>query len=385
MLEASCTLSSTVLDSKKIPPDTSPPVTAALLLFMKTFNNLWPQITSFENLLRAARQAMLGKSRRGYALDFFYHLEDNLLRLQEELLSKTYCPGEYRAFYIHEPKRRMISAAPFRDRVVHHALINVIEPLFEPTFIVDSYANRRGKGTHRAIRRLQFFMKQYKYVLHCDVRKYFPSIDLEILKAEIRRKIGDLDALWLIDRIIDGSNPQEEIVAYFPGDDLFTPLQRRRGLPIGNLTSQFFANVYLSRFDHFVKEQLRCPAYLRYVDNSALLHDRKEVLRVWLAAIEKQMAGLRLQLNVAQCQIRPVDHGQNFLGQVVFPTHRLLQEDNVKRFARRLRDFQEAYKAKEMTPGEIRQRLNSWLGHAEQANTFRLRRHLLDGFSLSKA
>lgn len=351
---------------------------------MKTSKNLWPRITSFENLLQAACQAMRGKSRRGYALEFFYHLEDNLLRLQEELLGKTYQPGEYRAFYIHEPKRRMISAAPFRDRVVHHALINVIEPIFEPTFIFDSYANRRGKGTHCAIRRLQFFMQQYRYVLHGDIRKYFPSIDLEILKDEIRRKIADREALWLVDLIIDGSNPQEEMLAYFPGDDLFTPLSRRRGLPIGNLTSQFFANVYLNRFDHFVKERLHCLAYLRYVDNFALLHERKEVLREWLVRISQHMAGQRLRLHLAQCQIRPIAHGQSFLGQVVFPTHRLIRKSNVKRFARRLRYFQNAYQAGFLGRREIRQRLCSWLGHAGQADSFRLRRQLLATFSLSR-
>jgi hypothetical protein len=225
-------------------------------------------------------------------------------------------------------------------------------------------------------------MRQHKYVLHCDIRKYFPSIDHEILKAELRRKIADPEVLWLIDRIIDRSNPQEEVIAHFPGDDLLTPISRRRGLPIGNLTSQFFANVYLNRFDHFVKEQLRCPAYVRYVDNFVLLHDRKEALHEWLSYIGKRMSEFRLQLNQAQCQIRPVDHGQRFLGQVVFPTHRLLQKDNVKRFGKRLRSFQEAYKAEEMTLDEIRQRLHSWLGHAGQADTFRLRRRLLAGFSL---
>jgi retron-type reverse transcriptase len=156
---------------------------------MKRYGNLWAQIIDFENILRAARQAQKGKRFRPNVLAFNYSLEKELERLQQELTSKTYRPGHYRTFEIMEPKRRMISAAPYRDRVVHHALCNVILPIFERTFIDDSYANREGYGTHRALRRFTEFARSSRYVLQGDVKKYFPSIDHEILKAAIGRKI----------------------------------------------------------------------------------------------------------------------------------------------------------------------------------------------------
>jgi retron-type reverse transcriptase len=164
-------------------------------MFMQTHKNLYPKICSFENLLLAAHKAARGKRFRPYALDFFSALEHNTLQLLRELRTFAYQPGDYSTFFIYEPKKRLISAADFRDRVVHHALINVIGPLFERRFIFDSYANRVGKGTHAAIRRLQQFMRQAKYVLKIDLRQYFPSIDHEILKQEIRHIIGDAETL----------------------------------------------------------------------------------------------------------------------------------------------------------------------------------------------
>ena len=158
----------------------------------------------------------------------------------------------------------MISAAPYRDRVVHHALCAVIMPIFEKTLIHDTYANRVGYGTHRALERFTSFARSHRYVLQCDIRKYFPSIDREILKTLIRRKIQCPDTLWLIDAIIDNGNDQESSPDFFPNDSLLDPVERKRGLPIGNLTSQWFANIYLSGFDHFVKEQLKVKKYLRY-------------------------------------------------------------------------------------------------------------------------
>jgi len=344
---------------------------------MKTHQNLYPQICSFENLLRAAKRAAAGKRFRPHVLGFFHDFEANLLQLQRELKTHAYAPGGYSTFFIYEPKKRMISAAPFRDRVVHHALINVIGPLFERRFIFDSYANRAGKGTHAAIRRLQQFMRQAKYVLKCDLRQYFPSLDHQILKREARRVIADAETLWLIDKIIDGGNPQVETNWHFPGDELFTPLERRRGLPIGNLTSQFFANVYLDPFDHFVKENLRCRFYIRYVDDAVFLDDSPPRLRSLLPRLQNFLDGFRLKLYAEKCQIRPVEVGQRFLGQVVFPRHRLLDRANVRRFARRMRKFQDGYARRNIGLPEIRQSLMSWLGHARQANTRALRRELL--------
>ncbi|MGQ9592834.1 MAG: reverse transcriptase domain-containing protein, partial [Planctomycetota bacterium] len=245
---------------------------------MKTWTGLFEEIASLENLWEAARRASLGRRRKPYVARFLLNLEDELTRLQEELRSRTYRPGPYSTFRVYEPKERLISAAPFRDRVVHHALVRVIEPLFERRFVFDSWANRLGKGTHRALERFQGFSRRFRYVLKGDIRKYFPSIDHEILKAKIRRVIRCPGTLWLLDAIIDASNTQDPVVEYFPGDDILTPLERRKGLPIGNLTSQFFANVYLDDLDHFVKDGLGVKAYLRYVDDFAAFSDDKREL-----------------------------------------------------------------------------------------------------------
>ncbi|MFQ5422235.1 MAG: reverse transcriptase domain-containing protein, partial [Anaerolineae bacterium] len=212
---------------------------------MKTYRNLYPQICEWDNIYEAYRQARKGKRSRPPAATFELHQESNLIDLQRELEDKTYRPGAYHSFYIHEPKRRLISAAPFRDRVVHHALCNVIEPIFERSFIYDSYANRVGKGTHRALDRAQTYARQYRYLLQCDLRQFFPSIDHAILRDTLARKIADPDVMWLIDRILAsgvGVLAEQYDMQWFKGDNLFA-VHRPRGLPIGNLTSQFWANV----------------------------------------------------------------------------------------------------------------------------------------------
>ena len=240
---------------------------------MKTYNRLFNRICSFENLLLAARKAQDGKRFQEEVARFNFHLERELYRLQEELQTRIYRPGPYHEFHIYEPKLRKISAAPYRDRVVHHALCNVIEPIFDRTFIFDSYACRKGKGTHKAVNRFTEFCRKSEYVLKCDIKKYFPSIDHGILKTRFRKKIRDADVLWLMDLIVDFSNPQEGLLdeqdtardrppPYGSGDILGTVRDgfslpdeagtvRRRGIPIGNLTSQFYANIYLNGFDHY--------------------------------------------------------------------------------------------------------------------------------------
>ena len=191
----------------------------------------YAQVCDWDNLWLAWRKAARGKRGRPAAATFEYRLEDNLVTLQEELVSKTYHPGGYASFTIHEPKRRLISAAPFRDRVVHHALCNIMEPVFERSFIFDSYANRVGKGTHRALDRCQEFARRYRYVLSCDVRQFFPSIDLALLRHTLHRKVRDGDVLWLIDRITEsgiGVLSEEYEMTYFPGDDLFAAARPKR-------------------------------------------------------------------------------------------------------------------------------------------------------------
>lgn len=345
---------------------------------MKRIGYLYDQICTFDNLLSAFYKARKGKRSHPNVAAFEVNLEYELLQLLEELKAEAYQPGPYRTFYIHDPKKRMISAAPFRDRVVHHALCNIIEPLFEPTFIYDTYANRKGKGTHAGIRRCQQFLRQYKYVLKADIRKYFPSIDHGILKGLIARKIKCPRTLALIGKIIDNSNPQEPVPDYFPGDDLFSLKQRRKGLPMGNLTSQFFANLYLSPFDHFVKEKLRIKGYVRYVDDFVLFHDDKKYLHELKRESQHFLAEhLRLLLHPRKSEVFPTRNGVTFLGQRIFHTHRRLRRENVQRFYRRLNGRIEQYQAGTLSPEKLESQLNSWLGHARQADTWRLRRAVL--------
>jgi retron-type reverse transcriptase len=344
---------------------------------MRRYGNLWPQVVDADNLLLAARQAQRGKRFRENVLGFNYYLADELLRLRSELGDRSYRPGAYRTFRIMDPKPRLISAAPYRDRVVHHALCNVIMPLLEPTLIGDTYANRAGYGTHRALRRFTQFARSSRYILQCDVRKYFPSIDLEILKGLICRKIKCQDTLWLIDTIIDGSNEQEPVVEYFPGDELLTPVERRRGLPIGNLTSQFFANLYLSPLDHFVKEQLQLGRYLRYVDDFAAFSDDWQELADARLAIEDCLATLRLKIHPIKSQLFKTLQGANFVGFRVLPDRIRVRNDNLRRARRRLKVLQRQYEAGEIELAALEQRLRSWEAHLLHGDTYRLRQQVL--------
>ena len=250
---------------------------------------------------------------------------------------------------------------------------NIIEPIFEPTFIFDSYACRKGKGTHKAVDRFTEFSRKNAYVLKCDIKKYFPSIDHEILKTQFRRKIRDAQVLWLIDLIVDNSNPQEYVHEYFEGDDLLTPLNRQRGIPIGNLTSQFFANIYLNRFDHFVKEDLRCRYYIRYMDDFVVLEKDKARLHQMKAEMAGYLAQFRLKLHAHKCQIFPVKDGTDFLGYQVFPTHRRLRPSSVRRARRRLRRLREDYEHEKISWADVNHSVQSWLGHVKHADTYGLR------------
>jgi retron-type reverse transcriptase len=277
---------------------------------------------------------------------------------------------------VHEKKPRFISAAPFRDRVVHHALCQVIEPIFERGFLYDSYACRKGKGTHAAVERASFYARRFQYVLKCDVEKYFPSIDHAVLLDLITERIWDDGALWLIRTILEGSNPQPDALRYFPGDDLFAPFERRRGIPIGNQTSQFFANVYLDKLDHYVKEDLRAPGYVRYVDDLLVFDHDKHRLREIRSAIEAFLERLRLRLHPRKCFVSTATSGFTFLGYRILPTRRRLDADNVRRFKRRLRRYDQAVSDGCMSNAQRRDCIRSWIAHAQHADTVRLRRRI---------
>ena len=351
---------------------------------MKTYRHLYPKIITWYNLDEAWRKARKGKRGKAPAATFEFHLEDNLLALQSELTGKTYQPGDYHSFLIYEPKRRLISAAPFRDWVVHHALCNVIEPIFERSFIHDSYANRVGKGTHSALDRCQAYSRRYRYVLPCDIRQFFPSIDHAILRRQLARKLRDDNVLWLIDQILNsgrGVLSEQYEMAWFPGDDLLA-INRPRGLPIGNLTSQFWANCYLNSLDHFIKRELRCPGYVRYVDDMLLFADDKKMLHYWRSAIIDYLASLRLTIHESRAQPRPVSEGIPFLGFVVYPTHRRLKRRKIVHYRRKLRGLLTRYRAGTAAQDTVQASIRGWLTHAQTGDTWGLRTAILQEVAL---
>jgi hypothetical protein len=339
---------------------------------MKRAGNLWPELVSMPNLLEAARAAARGKRNRPDVARFLLDLEPELLQVRRELIDGSYRPGAYRTFTVLEPKPRMISAAPFRDRVVHHALTRVLEPVFERRFTRDSYACRRGYGTYAALERAKEGCARYPYALKCDVRKYFPSIDHEILKELLARVVKCRRTLDLASAIIDGSNPQEEAAFYFEGDDLYSPFERRRGLPLGNQTSQFFANVYLNPLDHFVARQLRPAGYIRYVDDFILFGGDKRVLAGFLPRIREIAARLRLRIHAGKSRVYRSCDGVSFLGWILFPDRARLAPSNLSRFRRRLRWIERRFAARRMTWPEVVQRVRGWNAHASHGNTWKI-------------
>jgi len=339
---------------------------------VKRYGGLWEKVIAWENLYLAARKARRGKRGCAAVQRFEFDLESNLLALRSELSDGSYRPGPFTTHWITRPKARLISAAPYRDRVVHHALMNVLEPILERHLHPHSYACRKGKGTHAAADRVQQLMRRHRYFVQMDIRKYFPSIDHEVLKTTFRRLIKDQRVLWLMDLIVDHSNPQEPVAEYFPGDDLFAPLARRHGLPIGNLTSQWFANWYLSGMDHFISSGLGLGGYARYCDDFILLHDDRQVLTNAVMHVRYYLAGLRLRVHENKAHVKPVAAGTTFVGYRLWASHRLIRKRNIRQFRRRVAWMRRAYAAGVVDWRAIRPRLASWLGHARQANSHRL-------------
>jgi len=339
---------------------------------------VYRQIVDWSNLLLAYRKASRGKRGKPSAAGFEHQLADRLIGLQGELESQTYQPGDYVHFMIHDPKHRKISAAPFRDRVVHHALCNLIEPLFEAQFIPNSYANRKGKGTHVAVNTVQEYARRYRYVLRADIVKHFPSIDHTILYDILADTILDDQTRWLIAQIIDsgqGVLADEYEMVWFEKDDLFAP-NRPRGLPIGNLTSQFWSNVYLNPLDWFIQQDLACTAYLRYVDDFALFSNSKRELYAWKQAIMQFLATLRLTIHESEAQVIRPEQGIPWLGFVVYPTHRRLKRRNAVNFTRRFVDNLDAYQAGNISFAELDASVKGWVNHVRYADTWGLRRHI---------
>ncbi|NUN51694.1 MAG: RNA-dependent DNA polymerase [Planctomycetaceae bacterium] len=307
-------------------------------------------------------------------------LEGSLLALRDELLAGTWRPGGYRSFVVVNPKRRLVSAAPFRDRVVHHAVVGALEPRFERRFIADSFACRKGKGNHSGVGRARGFTRRFRYCLCADVVRFFPSVDHGVLMKAVERVVRCPRTLALLRAILDSGREvlrSEFPGTLFPGDDL-TALCRPRGLPIGNLTSQFLANVMLDPLDHFVKETLRVKGYVRYADDFRVFDDSKERLHEVRREMERFLAGLRLVLHDRKTQVVPCAGGVPFLGFVLFPEGRTrLRREGVKRFRKRLRAMAKAFAEGRTTQEAVSASVRSWLAHADHAQAERLKRQML--------
>lgn len=324
---------------------------------MKRHNHLYPNIYNMANLEAAWRYVRLGKRYDKEVLRFGYNILGNIIRLFNELTWKTYHIGQYREFIIKDPKERLIQYLPLRDRVVQQALHQVIEPIFDKGFIDDSYACRKGKGTHRAMKRLQYFLNAARqkwgrdiYYLHCDIRKYFPHIDHDILYGLVCRKIKCPDTLKLMRAIIDSSTSDP-------------------GLPIGSLFSQLSANIYLNVLDQFVKHDLRERYYLRYMDNFIIVHHDKQHLK----RLKEEIRGLlenklRLELNPKGTTINKVGNGIEFVGYRVYADHVKIKKASIKRMKKRLKVMQAMYREGRATLWNITQRIRSWLGHCIHAD-----------------
>jgi len=344
---------------------------------MKTHKHLFEKLYSRENLENAYWKARKRKSNNPRVQEFEKHWQLHLATLHRELKTKTYQPRPLRKFILRDPKTRTICVSDFRDRVVHHALINIIQPIFEPRFICDSYASRRGKGTLHALRRLDVFIKKAThngkcppdaqnanavcgFALKADVKHYFDTVDHSVLLDIIKNFIKDAEVLWLVKTILN-NNP-----AGTPG----------KGMPLGNWTSQFFANIYLNELDQYVKHELKAKFYIRYVDDFIILHRSKTKLQDYQKCINEFLQKLKLELHPDKCSITPLGSGISFLGFRVFYYYKLVRQRNFRKIINKIDVLLDQYECGAKNAMEILERLNGWNAYAMQGNTHNLRERL---------
>lgn len=310
-------------------------------------------IISIENLLLAWKEFAKGKKNRKDVQEFEFRLMDNIISLHNELVAKTYNHSSYQAFKICDPKPRDIHKASVRDRLLHHAIYRILYPFFDKTFISDSYSCRIKKGTHKAINRFRAFAFKASinntktcWALKCDIRKFFANINHEILLKILKQYIPDKDIIWLLEKIIKS----------FSGASNWT------GLPLGNLTSQLFVNVYMNEFDQFIKHKIKAKHYIRYADDFVLLNRDREWL---LDAVPKIKVFLRdnlkLSIHSDKIFIKTVVSGVDFLGWVHFPDHRVLRATTKRRMLKRIEEY------------PCFETLQSYFGLLKYGNTFKLR------------
>ena len=329
---------------------------------------LYQEVASFSNLLTAFNKAFKGKRNNPEASFYFLNLEKHLFSLRHGLLSKKYKPGRYRYFTVRDPKERIISEAPFRDRVVHHALINVIEPVFENIFIENSFACRKGKGSHRAVLLVREYLKRHRFYLKLDIEKYFENINHKKLVEIIAEEIADEEVIGLIKRILKTSEQSAGVIG--------------RGIPIGNLTSQFFANVYLNKLDHYVLKELFLPDYLRYMDDFVVFGDDKEKLKEVRDKLREYVSKeLFLKAKERAVMIQRRENGIGFLGYRVFPRLIRIKNKNVRRMKRKIAFEERRFHVGEISQEHLAASVRSMIGYFKLANSRNLMRDIFYGHS----
>ncbi len=352
---------------------------------MAADEDAWASFLSWDNLLASSQAAAAGKRGAAAVARWEYRLGDHLLRLQRDLAQERWRPGPYQRFVIHEPKRRVISAAPFADRVVHHALLRVTAARFERNFSPHSYANRIGLGTHRAVCRVSELCRDHPWALRLDVRQHFQSIDHEMLLRMLGRRIPEAPLMRVVRLIVEGGAEGDDgavMPLYLAGDDLLAAC-RPRGLPIGNLTSQFWSNCFLDPLDQFVRRELGCAAYARYVDDMVLFADSKRTLGAWALAVRDFARDrLRLRLHEHNAQPQPSRAGVPWLGFVVYPTHRLLKSRKVVAATRRLTRAWQDWRRGATDFDAFDARVQGWIAHARHADSWRIRERVLSRFDI---
>jgi RNA-directed DNA polymerase len=341
-------------------------------LIMKNYKNLYSKIYDKKNLILAWKKARKGKTKRKDVIEFEKDLRKNILKLHHELQEESYSPKPLENFILRDPKTRKISKSDFRDRIVHHALCNIIEPIFEKVFIYDSCANRTGKGNLFAIKRFEKFQRRVSnngkqngwfsinqiqgYCLKCDIKHYFQEINHEILLEIVKIKIKDEKAINLIIKILKNSNYQ-------------------KGMPLGNLTSQFFANVYLNELDYFVKHKLKIKYYIRYVDDFVILHKNKDQLEKWKLDIDKFLReNLQIELHSQKSRIILLSRGVDFVGFRNFYYFRLLRKRSIRKMKNQIRTFNDGLIEK----NKFQETYQGWSAYASWTNNYNLRNKLLN-------
>lgn len=323
--------------------------------------NIWSQICTFDNLQLAYLKARKGKRQRDAVALFELHREAELFNLQQALMAGSYRPGAYRQFTIYESKPRTISAAPFRDRVVHHAIMHILQPLLEPMLYRHCYACRKGFGVHRAVDQYQYWSKRFAYVLKMDVQRYFPSVDQQVLLGQLGAVIHDAPLLSVLERII----------RHYP-----TP-HAGKGMAIGNLTSQFFANWYLREVDNLIAAVCGFRASMRYVDDFFVLGDDKEALWRLKRQVDAALKPLGLVLHQHKAVVCQTREKVPILGYQVSRERRWLQAANAKKAQRKLLKQARACQQKTLQFKKVQPSVRAWVGHAQHGQTLGLRRALL--------